>query len=51
MYFSATQASSPQELRHFLIDSRIGSGLSPQNAQLTSMTSSAGRLPKPWRAP
>src|SRR5438876_12243564 len=33
------------------MDSRIGSGRSPQNAQLTSMTKSAGRLPKPARAP
>src|SRR5262245_42064947 len=33
------------------MDSRIGSGRSPQNAQLTSMTSSAGRLPNPARAP
>src|ERR1700761_9581174 len=31
--------------------SRIGSGLSPQNSQLTSITSSAGRLPNPARAP
>src|SRR5271165_4127141 len=29
----------------------MGSGRSPQNAQLTSMTSSAGRLPNPARAP
>src|SRR5262249_37675650 len=34
-----------------LLYSRIGSGLSPQNAQFTSMTNSAGRLPKPARAP
>src|ERR1700683_3928818 len=51
MYGSAVQASSPHELRQRLIDSRIGSGRSPQNAQLTSMTSSAGRLPKPPPAP
>src|ERR1700689_2356289 len=51
MYGSAVQASSPHELRQRLIDSRIGSGRSPQNAQLTSITSSAGRLPKPPRAP
>src|SRR5215467_2220062 len=51
MYLSATQASSPQEVRQRLIDSRIGSGCSPQNAQLTSMISSAGRLPNPARAP
>src|SRR5436190_18044407 len=51
MYSRATQASSPQEVRQRLIESRIGSGRSPQNAQLTSMTSSAGRLPKPARAP
>src|SRR5262250_2341796 len=51
MYLSATQASSPQEVRQCLIDSRMGSGRSPQNAQLTSMTSSAGRLPNPARAP
>src|SRR6516225_9901084 len=51
MYPSATQASSPQEVRQLLIDSRIGSGRKPQNAQLTSMTSSAGRLPNPARAP
>src|SRR5213076_40407 len=51
MYSRATQASSPQEVRQRLIDSRIGSGRSPQNAQLTSMTRSAGRLPKPARAP
>src|SRR5690349_11366564 len=48
---SAVQASSPHEVRHFLIDSRIGSGCSPQNAQLTSITRSAGRLPNPIRAP
>src|SRR4029077_17884209 len=47
----ATQLSSPHEVRQRLIDSRIGSGCSPQNAQLTSMTSSAGRLPNPARAP
>src|SRR5271169_5499764 len=47
----ATQASLPQEVRQRLIDSRMGSGRSPQNAQLTSMTSSAGRLPNPARAP
>src|SRR5580704_7865643 len=51
MYLSATQASSPQEVRQRLIDWRIGSGRSPQNAQLTSMIRSAGRLPKPARAP
>src|ERR1700722_18020815 len=51
MYGSAVQASSPHELRQRLIDSRIGSGRSPQNAQLTSITSSAARLPKPPRAP
>jgi hypothetical protein len=38
MYSRATHASSPQEVRQRLIDSRIGSGCSPQNAQLTSMT-------------
>src|SRR5437588_4751827 len=51
MWSSATQASSPQEVRQRLIASRIGLGRSPQNAQLTSMTSSAGRWPKPARAP
>src|ERR1700720_1731751 len=51
MYSGATQLSSPQELRQRLIDSRMGSGRSPQNAQLTSITSSAGRLPNPARAP
>src|SRR6202035_5561643 len=51
MYSGATQLSSPQELRQRLIDSRMGSGRSPQNAQLTSMTRSAGRLPNPARAP
>src|SRR6516165_3816424 len=51
MCSSATQASAPHEVRQRLIDSRIGSGHSPQNAQLTSMTSSAGRLPNPARAP
>src|SRR5215471_9540840 len=51
MYSRATQLSSPQEVRHRLIDSRMGSGRSPQNAQLTSITSSAGRLPNPARAP
>src|SRR5258708_34480713 len=51
MYWRATQLSSPQELRQRLIDSRMGSGRSPQNAQLTSITSSAGRLPNPARAP
>src|SRR5215510_3125669 len=51
MYLSAAQASSPHEVRQRLIDSRTGSGRSPQNAQLTSMTSSAGRLPNPARAP
>src|SRR5277367_893059 len=49
--FRATQASSPHEVRQRLIDSRIGSGRSPQNAQLTSITSSAGLLPNPARAP
>src|SRR5438477_5478131 len=48
---SAAQASSPQEVRQRLIESRIGSGRSPQNAQLTSMIRRAGRLPKPARAP
>src|SRR5258707_7883457 len=33
------------------MESRIGSGRSPQNAKLTSMTKRAGRLPKPARAP
>src|ERR1700759_3545071 len=51
MYSRATQLSSPQEVRQRLIDSRMGSGRSPQNAQLTSMTSSAGRFPNPARAP
>src|SRR2546423_2246958 len=51
MYSRATQLSSPQEVRQRLIDSKMGSGRSPQNAQLTSMTSSAGRLPNPARAP
>src|SRR5215471_5509685 len=51
MYSSATQASSPHEVRQRLIDCRMGSGRSPQNAQLTSMISSAGRLPNPARAP
>src|SRR5438045_6817986 len=51
MYSRATQASSPQEVRQRLIDSRMGSGRSPQNAQLTSITRSAGRLPNPARAP
>ena len=32
MAATAGQLSSPQEFRHFLIDFRIGSGLSPQNA-------------------
>src|SRR5204863_5304549 len=50
MYSRATQLSSPQEVRQRLIDSRMGSGRSPQNAQLTSITS-AGRLPNPDRAP
>src|ERR1700738_5054233 len=51
MYSRAIQLSSPQELRQRLIDSRMGSGRSPQNAQLTSITSSAGRLPNPAWAP
>src|SRR6516225_6368335 len=51
MCSSATHASAPQEVRQRLIDLRIGSGRSPQNAQLTSMTRSAGRLPNPARAP
>src|SRR5438477_10156545 len=51
IYGSATQAASPQEVRQRLIESRIGSGRSPQNAQLTSIINSAGRLPKPARAP
>src|ERR1700719_4514376 len=51
IYLRATQLSSPQEVRQRLIDSRMGSGRSPQNAQLTSITSSAGRLPNPARAP
>src|SRR4029077_20089787 len=50
-YGMATQASSPQELRQRLIDSRIGMGRSSHNAYFTSMISSAGRLPKPPRAP
>jgi hypothetical protein len=41
MYSRATQASSPQEVRQRLIDSRMGSGRSPQDAQLTSITTSA----------
>ena len=49
--YSLVQLSAPQELRKRLMLSRIGSGLSPQNNQLTSMTSRAGRLPKPARAP
>src|SRR5246127_521560 len=51
MYSRATQLSAPQEVRQRLIDSRMGSGRSPQNAQLTSITSNAGRLPNPARAP
>src|SRR5205085_3153802 len=51
MYLRATQACSPQEVRQRLIESRICSGRSPQNAQLTSITSNAGRLPNPARAP
>src|SRR5271169_324370 len=51
MYSRATQLSSPHEVRQRLIDSRIGSGRSPQNAQLTSITSNAGLLPNPARAP
>src|ERR1700758_5487414 len=51
MYLRATQAYSPQEVRQHLIESRICSGRSPQNAQLTSITSNAGRLPNPARAP
>src|SRR5436305_8741757 len=51
IYSSAAQLSSPQEVRQRLIDSRMGSGRSPQNAQLTSITRSAGRLPNPARAP
>ena len=51
MYLTATQACSPQEVRQRLIESRICSGRSPQNAQLTSITSNAGRLPNPARAP
>src|SRR5438445_8998534 len=51
MYRSAIQASSPHEVRQRLIDSRMGSGRSPQNAQLTSITRRAGRLPNPARAP
>src|SRR5271165_400899 len=51
MYSRATQLSSPHEVRQRLIDSRMSSGRSPQNAQLTSITSSAGRLPNPARAP
>src|SRR6266566_3619358 len=51
IYSRATQLSSPHEVRHCLIDSRMGSGRSPQNAQLTSITRSAGRLPNPARAP
>src|SRR3954470_19339258 len=48
---SAVQASSPQEVRQRLIDSMIGSVLSPQKVQFTRVMSSAGRLPKPPRAP
>src|SRR6202161_3281519 len=51
IYSTAIQLSSPQELRKRLMLSRIGSGLSPQNNQLTSITSNAGRLPKPPTAP
>src|SRR6516165_2904831 len=51
MCSSATHASAPHEVRQLLIDSRIGSGRKPQNAQLTSMMRSAGRLPNPARAP
>src|SRR5271163_411736 len=51
MYSRATQLSSPQEVRQRLIDSRMGSGRSPQNAQLTSTTSNAGGFPNPARAP
>src|SRR5277367_1924979 len=51
MYSRAAQASSPHEVRQRLTDSRIGSGRSPQNAQLTSITSNAGLLPNPARAP
>src|ERR1700739_3973976 len=51
MYSRAIQACSPQEVRQSLTDSRIGSGRSPQNAQLTSIISNAGRLPNPARAP
>src|SRR5271170_4273604 len=51
MYSRATQLSSPQEVRQRLIDSRMGSGRSPQNAQLTSITSTAGVWPNPARAP
>src|SRR6516165_368128 len=51
MYSRATQLSSPQEVRQRSMDSRMGSGRSPQNAQLTSITSSAGRLPNPALAP
>src|SRR6516162_1535155 len=51
MYPRATQLSSPHEVRQRLIDSRMGSGRSPQKAQLTSITSKAGRLPNPARAP
>src|SRR5215831_17729749 len=51
MYSRATQLSSPHDVRQRLIESRMGSGRSPQNAQLTSITSSAGRLPNPARAP
>src|SRR5271170_5053380 len=47
----ATQASSPHEVRQRLIDSRMGSGRSPQNAQFTSITSNAGLWPNPARAP
>src|SRR5271167_593250 len=51
MYSRATQLSSPHEVRQRLIDSRMGSGRSPQNAQLTSITRSAGRFPNPALAP
>src|SRR5215472_11173090 len=51
MYPRATQLSSPHEVRQRLIDWSIGSDRLPQNAQLTSITSKAGRLPNPARAP
>src|SRR6266404_76118 len=51
MYSRATQLSSPHDVRQRSIDARMGSDRSPQNAQLTSITSNADRLPNPARAP